>query len=251
MQTGPGIVWLSEKTGSDRGTVKKTRRSAAEAARCRFRRVETSGAVQCHLRYALGYWGTRHALCDTSNHRSPRFSKTPDSKVGAVTAAPAFDLPTTALPGSKPRPNAVIADRLRMSRRFIVLLPVAQYMPPINPHRIAHRVCGRRPGSGWRRGSLRIRQSKIRQHSPRHNQKCSEIAGHYFVALNSQIVSWDSTCRGAQLVTEHSMDSKSRFYAHEFMRRERARLPSSGTRYATRAVRRGAEPLSADGFLRT
>jgi hypothetical protein len=36
---------------------------------------------------------------------------------------------------------------------------------------------------------------------------------------------------GAHLVTEHSMDSKSRFYA--LMYRERARLPSSRTRYAT------------------
>lgn len=54
-----------------------------------------SGAVECYLHYPLGYWGTRQALCDTGNHRSLRFSKTLASMVRAVTAAPAFDLPTT------------------------------------------------------------------------------------------------------------------------------------------------------------
>ena len=55
----------------------------------------------------------------------------------------------------------------------------------------------------------------------------SEMIGngwrHYFVALNSQIVGWNSTPQiesGAQLVTEHSMDSKSRIYALEVMHRE-------------------------------
>src|SRR4051812_26321977 len=46
-----------------------------------------------------------------------------------------------------------------------------------------------------RRASVRIRRPKIRPYALCHNQKCSEIAGHYFIALNSQIVSSDSTYR--------------------------------------------------------
>ena len=86
--------------------------------------------------------------------------------------------------------------------------------------------------SGWRR-ALRIRRPKIRQYTLRHNQKYAEISCHYFVALSRQVVSWKFDMPqiefGTHLVTEHSMDSKSRLLA----------------------VHRCAEPFSADRFLRT
>jgi hypothetical protein len=85
------------------------------------------------------------------------------------------------------------------------------------------------------RAGLRIRRPKIRQHTLRHNQKSSEIAATISSPRINKIVSKGFDIPqiefSVHLVTEHSMDSKSRFYALEVMCRERARLADKESNY--------------------
>jgi hypothetical protein len=88
------------------------------------------------------------------------------------------------------------------------------------------------PACSWRRAQ-RIRRSKIRHYTLRHNEKYEEMCCHYFVALSRQVVSWKiampQTKFGTHLATEFNGDSKSR----------------------SLAVHRCAELFSASRFLRT